>query len=233
MPGKYSVEIVERAQQLYCCNELSMKKVAALTGVSFIQIRRWRKKHRWDERRDNMRRIRLDAPIKSINLREALLDSCLDTLDARDVLAFVSFEKRAARQAEVDANRRRVISVKTSNGSGSEKNVIAALEKACFARMHQLSADPGQLDIRQIGSLKAALDLVEEFRERSRWEKKPDSPLQPADMIISAQAKDLTEQSGAGLAVRCSQDAQDRLHIKSCSIKSCSYRAYHAHILLI
>ncbi|MHC1728322.1 MAG: hypothetical protein AB9866_20355 [Syntrophobacteraceae bacterium] len=53
---QFSMEMVSRAEQLYCFDGHTLKEVSALTGVSLRALKRWSSSYGWVEKREEIGR---------------------------------------------------------------------------------------------------------------------------------------------------------------------------------
>lgn len=163
---QFSMEMVSRAEQLYCLDGHTVKEVCALTGVSPRTLKRWSSSYGWVEKRQEIGRSVSSIRTKLMLLREKLIDKCLDTADARDAAAVAAIES-IARLAGLDG-------VKKGGDSHEkprpmrEKDAVAALEKTCRIILNQLPADPAQWNLSTIRVLKEAFAFLRELEAHPR-----------------------------------------------------------------
>ncbi len=168
MPKTFSIETVVRAEKLYCLEGHTLQDVARRTGVSMRALHYWSQKHGWKEKRLEICRTLLDISTKTLLLREKLIDNCITTLNAQDIFAVASLEAIAKKQERDDPAKPPVLPRKARPGKGAGENeAVAELEKACHNWMHNMAADPGQLNLEAIRTLKAAMDLVRDFKKEA------------------------------------------------------------------
>jgi hypothetical protein len=164
---QFSMEMVSRAEQLYCFDGHTLKEVSALTGVSLRALKRWSSSNGWVEKRREMGRSVLSIRTKFMLLREKLIDKCMDTADARDAAAVATIES-IARQAGLDGVKKGGDFPKKPRPRMREKDAVAALEKTCKIILNQLHADPAQWNISTIRVLKEAFAFPRELEADPR-----------------------------------------------------------------
>lgn len=162
-----SMEMVSRAEQLYCFDGHTLKEVSALTGVSLRALKRWSSSYGWVEKREEIGRSVSSIRSKFMLLRERLIDKCMDTADARDAAAVATIES-IARQAGLDGVKKGDDSPKRPRPKMREKDAVAALEKTCRIILNQLHADPSQWNISTIRVLRETFAFLREIEAHSR-----------------------------------------------------------------
>jgi hypothetical protein len=165
MPKRYSMEMAGRAEQLYCYDGRTLSEVAALTGVSLRALKDWSTKHGWAAKQHEIGRSLMEIRTKTIQLRQKLIENALNSLSAEDIYAVASMESIARRAVPDDSRNGAVPAPETVWKTKGEVNAIAALEQACRIRMSCMLADPGQMSLSAIRGLKAAIELVRDFKE--------------------------------------------------------------------
>lgn len=105
-------EIRERAEELYIVEGRTFEQVAADTGVSVSQLKRWAADGNWSARKKEYRQAFADIRKNTVKLRKALIEKALGSLDPQDIYAAVRLEAvtarthaRADRAAEIDRPR--------------------------------------------------------------------------------------------------------------------------------
>ncbi|MHC1729703.1 MAG: hypothetical protein AB9866_27485 [Syntrophobacteraceae bacterium] len=164
---QFSMEMVSRAEQLYCFDGHTLKEVSALTGVSLRALKRWSSSYGWVEKREEIGRSVLSIRTKFMLLREKLIDKCMETADARDAAAVATIES-IARQAGLDGVKKGDDSPKKPHPRMREKDAVAALEKTCRIILNQLHADPSQWNISTIRVLKETFAFLRKIEANSR-----------------------------------------------------------------
>ncbi len=168
MKRRYSREMIERAEYLYCCCGHTQKAVAELTGVSTAEIKRWSAKFGWADKRGEIARAMIEIRRSTILLRKKLLEQCLESQDTREALAVLSMESIARKEdPEAGGGRGPLLTPEFLRRLDSDKEAAAAIERACRIRMILMSSDPGLLNATTVKGLKEAMDLVDEMRKRN------------------------------------------------------------------
>ena len=108
MGEAYSWEVREDAEHLYVRKGLTFEEVAAETGVSVSQLKRWSEIGQWQELKKN----HFNLKRKKEMLHEAQLEKALGTLDPQDIYALSRLETALKRseparkeQKEVEVDR--------------------------------------------------------------------------------------------------------------------------------
>lgn len=79
MGAGYEQEVVWRAQELYCVDRLSYKKVSEITGVSLKTLSVWSQKYKWSEKREELSYIESEIRVDILRSRKKVLDMLLES----------------------------------------------------------------------------------------------------------------------------------------------------------
>jgi len=168
MGQEYSMEVVERAEELYCVDGHTFDAVATLTGVAVSTLKRWSERYGWQEKKDEIRQAMSSIRLNKIRLRANLIGNCLTTLNAQDAFAVASMETLALKAA---AQARKTDSVSQGESASmreikTDTDAVAALEEAVQMKLNIMLANPGQVRLAAVKEVKETLALLSEMRAR-------------------------------------------------------------------
>jgi transposase-like protein len=169
-PGvkEYSMEIVERCEQLYCVDGQTFEAVATLTGVAAGTLKRWSAQYGWQEKKEQIRQAFSGIRTNTIILRAKLIENCMNTLNAQDAFAVSAMESLAQRatQAAKSTGAQAPQLPENLREIRSDEDAIAALEEALEIKVNRMLADPGQLNFSAMRDLKQVMDLVRDLKTK-------------------------------------------------------------------
>jgi hypothetical protein len=164
---EYSMEIVERAEDLYCVDGHTLEQLVTLTGVSISTLKRWSIQYGWSEKRENIRRARSAIRTNRVLLHAKLIENCLKTLSPMDAFAVSSIEGAVQRAAQLAAKgQAREAPAEVLREIKTEADAIAALEQAVEIKINRLLSNPEGLSFAAMKEIKQALDLLKDMRAR-------------------------------------------------------------------
>jgi len=158
---EYSMEVVERAEELYCVDGHTYEAVATLTGVAASTLKRWSDRYGWQQKKDDIRQAMSSIRTNTIKLRARLLENCLETLKSQDAFAVSAIESLAlkvadgARKGSTAPAPERLREIKT------DEDALAALEEAVSIKINAMLSDPGRITgaaVKEIAQIKTTLD---------------------------------------------------------------------------
>jgi transposase-like protein len=193
MPQEYSWEIRERAKELYVVDGLTFDQVAADTGVSVSQLKRWSGDEEewaakqgdehpkdWPAARKEFRLALGSIRRDSVLLRARLITGALDTGgEFKRVLAASMWEKTQTQGAGV-RDQGPVAAASPPLEPGGEdlpviktaQDAVAALEGVVVKRINLMATRPDLLSFNAIKDLQKTLGLIEELQAKYRPDEK-------------------------------------------------------------
>jgi len=172
------MEIVERAEELYCVDGQTFDAIATLTGVAASSLKRWSERYKWQEKKEQIRQARSSIRTNAIMLRAKLLEKCLTTLEPKDAFAVSSIENvsmkaqelaaKAQNAAQAFQNSDKVREIKT------DAEAIAALEEAVQIKINRMLSNPGQItaaSIKELSQIRATIAEMRGAMEEAQSEK--------------------------------------------------------------
>jgi transposase-like protein len=183
MPQEYSWEVRERAKELYVVDGLTFDQVAADTGVSASQLKRWSAEEKqwaenqgnegkdWPEARKEFRLalgvIRRDSTL----LRAKLITNALADGEFKKVLSAAMWEKTQGRGGETPGALKGPLPAAPAPGEAPEplviktpQDAVCALEGLVAQRINRMSTQPELLTFGAIKDLKQTLSLIEDLK---------------------------------------------------------------------
>lgn len=171
MPMEISWEIRERAEGLYIIDGLTFEQVAARTGVSVTQLKRWGADGEWTERKKEYRREISDIRRGTVQLRAKLLRKVLDSPapDPQDIYAFARIEQVAA----AASSRIRPESSEALPAEPVEPRVIqtpedavAALTDALERKINAMLSGSAGIDLSGVKDARQCMELIDKMRSQ-------------------------------------------------------------------
>jgi DNA-binding transcriptional regulator YiaG len=158
MPREIDWETRIDAEELYVVDGLTYEQVSERTGVSVTQLQRWGTDGGWVERRREYRNALGDIRRNTVKLRQALIESALNSLDPQAVYAVARLESatRATKSSQPDDRP-----VAISKPIETSADAVAALKVALEQKINMLLSKPGSIDLKAIKDLKSAMELLE------------------------------------------------------------------------
>ncbi len=168
LPGQYPMETVERAEELWCVDGLTMGDVAARVGVAVSTVKRWAEKYGWHAKREEIRQALASIRVNTIRLRAKLIENTIATLDPMSAFAVAKIEdvtlkaQALAEKGQTAATPAKLRDIRT------DEDAVAALEEAVEIRLNDMLANPGQVCLKSVRDLSDALKLVKDMRAASK-----------------------------------------------------------------
>ncbi len=190
MGEEISWEIRQRAEELYVEAGLTYEQVAAKTGVSVSQLKRWGRGNpdldlpSWPERRRRYRQALADIRRDTVLLRQRLIKKALDSLNPQDVFAISSIEAVAARAAKKDMVEEKLSSSISSPETAikTPEDAIDALQTVIEKKINILLTKPQAMSLAAVKDIKQAIELVEKMKAKyGRQKEKSDGGDSDAD----------------------------------------------------
>ena len=175
MAEEISWEIRATAQELYVTDGKTYDQVAAMTGVSVSQLKRWGQDEGWKAARKEYREALTSIRRDKVKLRAGLLKKALDTQDSQDVYAFAALEKiEAARKTGIDQESPVAPVVEIVKPINTPQEAVDALQEVIELKMNKLLGQPETLQLKQIHDLKKTMELVDQMRTKYKPETEED-----------------------------------------------------------
>jgi len=177
-------ETVWQAQELYCVCRLTYAQVAKELGVAESTLKRWGKRYDWAGKRARIARAEADIRADTVMARAAMLKELLKSRNPLVGFAVAKLEQLALEQAKA-AREGRVAEAraKPRRRISSPAEAADALQEAIEIKLGRLLADPGEVDLKAIKDIKAALAMLEELRPQGT-DKKARKGLSAADVEL-------------------------------------------------
>lgn len=162
MGTEISWEIREQAEELYIVAGRTFDQVAAHTGVSVSQLKRWAADGDWTERKREYRRAFSDIKRNTVLLRKKLIAKALQSLNPQDVYAVSSLENAAAKAltkeapAVPDPVEKRIIK--------TPQDAIDALQDAIEKKLNAMLTRPDIINLAAVKETQQALALIDQMK---------------------------------------------------------------------
>lgn len=166
MPESYGWETIEAAEELYIIDGLSFDQVAARTGVSVSQLKRWSADSTpdWPDRRREYRQAQVSVRRGVMLAKARLIASVIETEDAQKAYAFGALVN-SGKQIDAEARERvQAAPPPAEDASALVAEVvdpIGALREAVSLRVATLLQAPGTITLGAIKELLAVMDVLE------------------------------------------------------------------------
>lgn len=172
MPESYGWETIEAAEELYIIDGLTFDQVAARTGVSVSQLKRWSADSDpdWPDRRREYREAQV-AVRRGVMLAKArLIASVIETEDAQKAYAFGALVS-SGKQIDAEARERAQAAPSRTEDApalaAEMTDPIGALREAIKQRVAGLLQTPGGITLAAIKELVVAMELLEKKVENT------------------------------------------------------------------
>ncbi|KAF5032469.1 hypothetical protein DSECCO2_616940 [anaerobic digester metagenome] len=163
---EHPMETVERAEELWCVDGLTLEAVATRTGVATSTLKRWGERYGWKAKRDEIRKALASIRRDTIKLRAKLIENCLDSMQAMDAFAVAKMEEMALKAAELADKRADALpaTAPPMREIATEADAVAALEEAVGLRLNTMLASPDKVTLAALREVKQVLDLLKDMR---------------------------------------------------------------------
>lgn len=177
---EYPMETVERAEELWCVDGLTMGDVAARVGVAVSTVKRWAEKYGWHAKREEIRQALASIRVDTIKLRAKLINNCLASMNAMDAFAVAKMEEVAIKAAELADKRAEAAPppAVSLREIATEADALAALEEAVGLRLNAMLASPERVTLAALREVKQVLDLLKDMRAAAGAAAKEGAPAQ-------------------------------------------------------
>lgn len=171
---EYSMEVVERAEDLYCLDGCTFDQVGTLTGISVPTLKRWSEKYSWPKKREEVRQARSAIRINRVLAHEKSLSTYLKSGQAQDAFAIAAIESAVQKAAEAAIKRQGESASETVNlrEIRSEKDAVTALEEAVQIKLNSLLANPGGISFAAVKDIRQAMTLIAEMKAKAEPDEK-------------------------------------------------------------
>ena len=166
MGQEYSMEVVERAEELYCVEGHTFDAVATLTGVAASTLKRWSDRYNWQKKKEEIRQALSSIRANTIKLRAKLIENCLNTMNAQDAFAVSAIEGLAQRASVIAAKQPAAPAVENLREIKSDEDAIAALEEAIQIKLNSMLTNPGQVSLASVKEIKTVSEFISGMRAK-------------------------------------------------------------------
>lgn len=163
---EHPMETVERAEELWCVDGLTLADVSIRTGVATSTLKRWAEKYGWQAKRDDIRKALASIRKDTIKLRAKLIENCLNSMQAMDAFAVAKMEEMALKATELADKRAEALpaTAPPMREIATEADAVAALEEAVGLRLNTMLASPDKVTLAALREVKQVLDLLKDMR---------------------------------------------------------------------
>ncbi|UJX42981.1 hypothetical protein K9F62_10005 [Desulfovibrio sp. JY] len=163
---EHPMETVERAEELWCVDGLTLADVGSRVGVATSTLKRWAEKYGWQAKREEIRQALASIRVDTIKLRAKLIENCLGSMQAMDAFAVAKMEEVAIKAAELADKRAEAAppTVAAMREIATEADAVAALEEAVGMRLNAMLASPDKVTLTALREVKQVLDLLKDMR---------------------------------------------------------------------
>jgi len=165
MPEGYSYEIREDAKAMYVTDGMTYDQVAAGTGVSVAQLKRWGADEGWTDAKKEYRQALSSIKQNTVRLRAALLKTALDSQDPQSVYAFAAIEK-AVSAGKKNAARPAPCAPERIKDINTPEQAVDALQEVVQLKLNKMLAQPDTLELSQVKELKQTMELIEKMKTK-------------------------------------------------------------------
>lgn len=173
MPEGYSYEVRDAAEDMYVTDGMTYDQVAAATGVSVAQLKRWGSDEDWTWKRKERREAHISIRRDVVKLRAKLLKTALDSGDPQSVYAFAAIEKATAGKKSDDPGPAVTPEIPMQEFKGPEDAVNALWDALQYA-VSSMIASPATMDFKRLKQLKDGFGLLSDMK--AQYTKKTDAP---------------------------------------------------------
>jgi transposase len=166
MGQEYSMEVVERAEELYCVEGHTFDAVATLTGVAASTLKRWSDRYNWQEKKEEIRQALSSIRANTIKLRAKLIENCLNTLNAQDAFAVSAIEGLAQRATQIALKQPAAPAVENLREIKTDEDAITALEEAIQIKLNSMLTNPGQVSLASVKEIKTVSEFISGMRAK-------------------------------------------------------------------
>lgn len=170
-PESYSWEIREAAEELYIIDGLTFDQVAAQTGVSVSQLKRWGMDSipTWTDRRKEYRQAQTSVRRGVMMAKAKLIESVIESEDPMKAFAFGAIVKSATAIDKEARERSQGVQPQPDQipaETSEPVDMVEALGNAIKSKVGALLAQPGAINLSAIKELQQAIELLEKIKTK-------------------------------------------------------------------
>lgn len=165
MPEGYSYEIRENAKALFVDEGMTYDQVAASTGVSAAQLKRWGADEDWTGARKEYREAISSIKRDTVRLRAALLKTALVKQDPQSVYAFAAIEKAVA-AGKKSGDPGPVFAPEKLKDINTPADAIEVLQEVVTLKLNKMLSQPDILQLSQVKDLKQTMELIDQMKAK-------------------------------------------------------------------
>ena len=158
----YSYEIREAAEMMYVTDGMTYDRVAAATGVSVAQLKRWGSDEDWTGKKKEYREALSSIKRDTVKLRAKLLKTALDSGDPQSVYAFAAIEKAVAGKKSDDPAPAFV--PERLKDINTPEAAIEALQEVVNIKLNKMLSQPDTLQHFQVKDIKQTMELIDQMK---------------------------------------------------------------------
>ena len=158
----YSYEIREAAEMMYVTDGMTYDRVAAATGVSVAQLKRWGSDEDWTGKKKEYREALSSIKRDTVKLRAKLLKTALDSGDPQSVYAFAAIEKAVAGKKSDDPAPAFV--PERLKDINTPEAAIEALQEVVNLKLNKMLSQPDTLQHFQVKDIKQTMELIDQMK---------------------------------------------------------------------
>jgi len=170
------MEVVQKAEDLYCTGGHTFDQVATLTGVARSTLLRWSDLYEWRDKREKIRKAMSSIQVNDILTRAAYGEKLLASLDPQDAHAVARLQEMAIKTAQWAAARQ--LPVQPEPGAQrdirTEEDMVSALEEALQMKCNMILSTPMQVSLSTMKEMSQAWELLETMRGRLKNVEEPE-----------------------------------------------------------
>jgi len=199
MAEPISWEIREQAEELYIVDGKTFEEIAAITGVSVSQLKRWgacdpvKKVPSWHERRKEYRQNQSTIKQDTVKLRAKLLKAALDNGDPQTVYAFAALERIEAARKTATAPAAPVMAADKIRDIKTPADAVAALDEVIELKLNRLLSSPETMKHSDLSEIEKSLKLVSAMKQKYV---KKDNDKDGTKLLDAARIKEIKQQMG-------------------------------------
>jgi len=185
MGQEYSMEVVQKAEDLYCTGGHTFDQVATLTGVARSTLLRWSDLYGWRDKREQVRQAMSSIPIDDILTRAAYGKKLLASLDPNDAHAVARLQEMAIKTAQWAAAKQATTppEPEAAREIKTEEDMVSALEEALQMKCNMILSTPMQVSLASIKDIAKGMEFLASMRGKLQPESSPAGQPGEADKV--------------------------------------------------
>ena len=152
MGKEIPLEVRFNAEELYVVDGLTYDRVAAITGVSVSQLKRWGSEGDWAGRKSEYREALTSIRRDTVLLRKELIKAAMGSLDPQAVYAVARLETAAAKAK--DGNDAGSMLPADNRIIKTPKDAVVALGDVIERKINVMLTQPGGISLSAIKDMK-------------------------------------------------------------------------------